>query len=135
MSPESWSAEVWVLQVGGGLDLAQEPFGADHGGEFGAEDLYRDVAVVFEITREIDRGHAALPELALDGVAVCEGSGESGGKLAHEPPFASSFAAQFRTSTASFVDAVCLTMKRWPSGLTSYGVPISKKRGRVQPGT
>jgi hypothetical protein len=46
----------------------------------------------------------ARPELPLD---------------AHEPPFASSFAGQFWMSTASFADAVCRTMNRWPSGLTS----------------
>ena len=34
------------------------------------QDLERDLPVVLEIVREIDRGHAAAPELALDEVAV-----------------------------------------------------------------
>ena len=65
-----------MLEVGGGLDLAQEALGADDGGEFGAEDLDGDGAIVLEVVREVDRGHAALAELALDAVAVgqCRGS-------------------------------------------------------------
>ncbi len=64
-----------MLQVGRGLDLGQEPLGADRGGEFGAQHLERDVAVVLEVVGEVDGGHAALPELALDAVAVGEGGG------------------------------------------------------------
>ena len=38
--------DVRVLQVGGGLDLAQEPLGADHRGELRPQHLDRDLAVV-----------------------------------------------------------------------------------------
>ena len=62
-----------MLQVGGGLDLAQESLGADHGGELGAQHLDRDLAVVLEVVGEVDRGHAARAELALDAVAVGQG--------------------------------------------------------------
>ena len=48
------------------LDLAQEPLGAERGGELRAQHLDRDVAVVLEVVREVDGGHAAAPELALD---------------------------------------------------------------------
>jgi hypothetical protein len=34
------------------------------------------MALVPEIPREVHGGHAALPELALDGVAVGQGGGE-----------------------------------------------------------
>ena len=64
-----------MLQMGDGLDLAQEPLGADHGRELGPQHLDGDLAVVLEVVREIDRGHAALPQLALDPVAVGEGVG------------------------------------------------------------
>ncbi len=59
-----------MLQLGRELDLAQEALGAERGGELGAEHLERDQPLVPQVAREIDRGHAALPELALDGVAV-----------------------------------------------------------------
>ena len=65
-----------MLQVRGGLDLFQESLGAEDGGEFGTEDLEGDFAVVAEVVREIDRGHAALTEFAVEAVAVGEGRGE-----------------------------------------------------------
>ena len=46
---------------------------ADHGGELRAEDLDGDGAIVLEVVREVDGGHAARAELALDAVAVGEG--------------------------------------------------------------
>ena len=66
-----------MLQVGDGLDLAEEPLGADHGREVGAQDLDGDLALVAEVAREIDGGHAALAELALDAVAVGEDRAEA----------------------------------------------------------
>ena len=62
--------QVGVLQVGGDADLGQEAFGAEDGGELGAEDLEGHLAVVLEVVGEVDRRHAALAELALDAVAV-----------------------------------------------------------------
>ena len=69
-----------MLEVGGGLDLGQEPLGADHGGELGAQHLERDLAVVPEVLGEVDGGHAARAELALDAVAVGEGGCEIEGR-------------------------------------------------------
>ena len=54
----------------GRADLAQETLGADDGGQLGAEDLDGDLALVAEVVREVDRGHAALAELALQAVAI-----------------------------------------------------------------
>ena len=59
-----------MLQVGGDLDLREEPLGAEHGAELRLEHLDRDLAIVLEVVGEIDRGHAALAELPLDAVAV-----------------------------------------------------------------
>ena len=59
-------------------DLALEPFGAKGDRQLRVQDLEGDVAVVLEIAREIDRGHAAAPELALERVAVSEGLRELG---------------------------------------------------------
>jgi hypothetical protein len=52
------------------LDLGEEPVGSDDGRQLRAQDLDRDLAVVLEVLRQIHRGHAALPELALDLVAA-----------------------------------------------------------------
>ena len=59
-----------MVELGGDRDLAQEPLGAERVGEFGVEDLDRHGAVVLEVVREVDGGHAAVAELALDAVAV-----------------------------------------------------------------
>ena len=57
-----------MLQRRRGLDLDDEPLGTENRGQLGLEDLQRDVAVVLEVRGEIDRGHPAGAELALDGV-------------------------------------------------------------------
>jgi hypothetical protein len=56
-----------------GLDLAQEPLGADGVGQLGAQDLERDLAVVLDVVGEVDDSHAARAELALDAVVVRQG--------------------------------------------------------------
>ena len=61
-----------MLELRRKLDLAEEALGAERGGELGAEHLEGDQALVPQVAREIDRGHTALPELALDHVAVTE---------------------------------------------------------------
>ena len=66
-----------VLQVGRGLDLGEEPLGADHGGEFRPQHLDRYFALVPDVVCEVDGGHAALAELPLDGVAVGERGGQA----------------------------------------------------------
>ena len=52
--------DVWVLQVGRRLDLGQEALGADQGGQLGLQDLEGDLAFVFEVVGQVDRGHATL---------------------------------------------------------------------------
>ena len=42
-----------MLEVGGGLDLGQEPLGAEDGAELGAQDLQRHLAVVAHVLREL----------------------------------------------------------------------------------
>ena len=56
------------------LISARNRCGAEDGRQLRPEHLERDLAVVAEVVREVDRGHAALPQLALEAVAV----GESG---------------------------------------------------------
>ena len=66
-----------MLQVGGGLDFAQEAFSADDRGQLRPQHLDGDLAVVLQVGGEVDGGHAALAELPLDAVAVGQGGGEA----------------------------------------------------------
>ena len=61
-----------MLEPGGEADLALEALGAERGGELGMQDLEGDRPVVAEVVGEVDRGHAAAAELALDRVAAGE---------------------------------------------------------------
>ena len=54
----------------GDPDLAAEALGAEQRAQLGSEHLDRHLAVMPEVVREVDRGHAAPAELALDGVAA-----------------------------------------------------------------
>ena len=83
--------DVRVLERRGGPDLEHEPVGAEHGGELGPQHLDRHLAVVLQVVGQIDRGHAALAELALEPVAVGEGGGEAGRDFAHRTTHAASF--------------------------------------------
>ncbi len=66
-----------MREVSGDLDLAEEPLGTDGGGEFGAQDLHGNPAVVLQVPCEIDGRHTPSADLPLDGVAVGEGGFES----------------------------------------------------------
>ena len=74
-----------MLEVGGELDLGQEPLGADDGGELGPKHLERDPAVVAEVLGEVDGGHAAGADLPLEAVAVGQGGLEPAEQLGHGP--------------------------------------------------
>jgi hypothetical protein len=69
---------VRVLEVGGDPDLAEEALVAEHGGELGMQDLEGDGAVVLQVARQEDGGHAAAAELAVEAVAVGQVGLESG---------------------------------------------------------
>ena len=65
--------DVRVLEVGRDLDLGQKALGAHHRGQLWLEDLEGDLALVLQVVGQIDRGHPALAELALNVVAALEG--------------------------------------------------------------
>ena len=52
--------------------------------ELGVEDLEGDGAVVPEVAGEVDRGHAAAAELALEGVAAGERGAQGLGGSGHQ---------------------------------------------------
>ena len=65
-----------MLQVGGRLDLVQEPVGADDGRQVRLQHLEGDAAVMTLVVSEVDGGHAAHTELALDAIAARQGRRE-----------------------------------------------------------
>jgi hypothetical protein len=65
-----------VAKVGGGPDLGNEALGADDRGQVRLEHLDRDIAVMSDVVREIDRRHPADTELPLDAIVRQEGSRE-----------------------------------------------------------
>ncbi len=71
--------DVGVVEPGADADLSEEPLGAENRREFRAQDLERNVAIVPHVPGEIDRGHPAGAELALDRVAAGEGRGQADG--------------------------------------------------------
>ena len=76
--------DVGVVEAGGDPDLAEEPLGAEAGGQLGAHELDGDRALVPEVAGAVDRGHPALAELLLDLVAVTERVREAGAGWVHE---------------------------------------------------
>jgi hypothetical protein len=68
---------VRVLQPGEQPDLALKSFGALRVPDVGSKHFDRNWPVVTDITREKDNSHPAVPELALDHVAIAEHALES----------------------------------------------------------
>jgi hypothetical protein len=67
--------DVWMIQLCCEADLGKEPLPAQHCGYVRAKDLESDVAVVSHVMREVDSGHPAAPELAVEAIAIAEGVG------------------------------------------------------------
>ena len=51
--------------------------------QLGMEDLDGDLAAVLEVLGEIDRGHAALAQLALEAIAIGDSGGEARYDIGH----------------------------------------------------
>ena len=75
-----------VAEAGGEGDLAAEALGTNLGGTILIEDLEGDWPVVGLVVREVDRGHAPRPELALDAVGILEFLGQRGCGIEHSAP-------------------------------------------------
>ena len=74
--------DVRMLEGGGEADLAHEPVG--EGDQLAADDLEGDGPAVPEVAGEVDGGHAAPAELALDAVAAFEIALEGEGEVGHD---------------------------------------------------
>jgi hypothetical protein len=75
--------DVRVLEVRGGGNFGKKSLRADDRGQFGAQYLHRHAAIVLDVLSQVDGGHAALSELALEAVAVGQGVGEAGEDVGH----------------------------------------------------
>ena len=70
---------VRMVELRADANLFEESLGTEHRGELGAEHLEGHFAVELSIAGEIDCGHPALAELALDRVSARESRAETGG--------------------------------------------------------
>src|SRR5207249_9635502 len=61
-----------MLEPSGELDFAQEALAAERHGDFGAQRLEREEALVLRVAREVDCRHAAAAQLAIDDVSIAE---------------------------------------------------------------
>ncbi len=62
-----------MLQAGAEPDLSEESSRAKRGGELGMHDLERDRLVMLQVVGQVNRGHPAAAELAVERVAVGQG--------------------------------------------------------------
>jgi hypothetical protein len=65
--------DVRMVQVGGGPDLREEPFRADHRCQMGLQELDGDLAMVPDVLRQVDGRHTSLADGPLDPVAAGQG--------------------------------------------------------------
>ena len=61
-----------MLEIGDDPDLTEESLGTERGGELGAENLERNLALVSQVAGEVDSGHATLSQFPLELVAVSQ---------------------------------------------------------------
>ena len=60
---------VGVREPGGDANLTKEPLGS-RGGDLGFQHLDRDVPVVAQVAREVDRRHPAASQLSLETIPI-----------------------------------------------------------------
>src|SRR5829696_6440347 len=61
-----------MLQSSSQLYLSKEALRSDRHRQLRAEDLHRHLAIVAEVVCQVDGGHAATAELALEPIAVAQ---------------------------------------------------------------
>ena len=72
-----------MFEVPGCFDFGEEAVDTDRGCHVGSQHLDGDVALVFQVAREIDGRHAAGAELAFEPIARREGGRQRRRNLAH----------------------------------------------------
>ena len=79
--------DVGMLEPRREANLPLEPLRPERLRQLGVQHLERDRTIMAQVVGEIDRGHAAAPELTLDRVAVLEGVGQLFSRLGHAGSF------------------------------------------------
>ena len=79
---------VRVIQLRRDTDLAQEPIGADAGGELGPKDLDRDTAIMALVVREMNDRHSSRADHAQERVAARERGFQLFLRIRHNCPVA-----------------------------------------------
>ncbi len=59
-----------MLQPGRHLYLPKKPIGPQARGQLRTKDLEGDLAMVLQVLRQVYRAHSALPQRALEAIAV-----------------------------------------------------------------
>ena len=59
-----------MLQIGGELDLLQEPLRTKYRRELRVQNLYGHLAVVPDVFGQVNRRHAARAQFALDAISI-----------------------------------------------------------------
>ena len=62
-----------MVELGRNLDFPEESFGSQCGGELRPKHLDGQSAMMLQVMGQIDCGHAATPELALERVLIAQG--------------------------------------------------------------
>ena len=75
-----------VRKVVGDLKLPKEALGTQRRGQLGMEDFECDRAVVPQVAREPDRGHAPAAELALERVPIAQPFAQCRHRVRHVVP-------------------------------------------------
>jgi hypothetical protein len=69
--------DVGVLQAGGDPDLLEKPLRADEPGELVPDNFEGDRTSVPEVLHQVDHGHAATAQLALEPIPLGQGRSQS----------------------------------------------------------
>src|SRR6185503_19818020 len=69
--------DVRMLEPRQDANLSRKPVRTEGGGQLRTQHFHRELAIVLEVRRDVDRGHAAGAALALDEISVGEGVAQS----------------------------------------------------------
>src|SRR5215213_933464 len=73
-----------MLEPGRDLDLPEETIGPQACGQLRAQNLDGDLTVVLQVLRQVHRPHSALPQCALEAIAVAQGFCQARRDVSHE---------------------------------------------------
>ena len=68
--------DIGMIQAGGQLNLSKKALAAERFREIGTQDFDRDFAAVLVVVGQVDRGHTARSELAVESILMGERIGQ-----------------------------------------------------------